>query len=100
MTYEEIGKLAEKVFLAEKERIAARIERAKARDSHKCESPEDGGPCYYYYDPGDFEDWCDNCKYVQPFHIKYVEVAKRVRTAKCQLTRQLNKGVKCQLPKP
>jgi len=32
------------------------------------------------------EEWCDNCKYVQPFHLVYSESVKKARVAKYKLT--------------
>ena len=91
-TYETIGKRCYAWFIAERERVNARIQRAKARDSHKCKGVENGGePCYYNrnFDALKFDDWCDNCKYVQPFHLSYIQAARKSAKTRYQLTRRL-----------
>ena len=104
MAYEEIGKLTVDLFLAEKERIAARIERAKARDGHHCAVEheyfeDDTGACesFCYHPQGwrgeiqPFDEWCDNCKFVQPFHLKYIDAAQKARVAKYKLNRKIKR---------
>jgi hypothetical protein len=102
MTYEEIGKFAYDYFIAERERINARIQRAIARDGHKCvvekeySENETGASASFCYHPqgwrGEllpFSEWCDNCKYVQPFHLAYIASARKAQKARYQLTRRI-----------
>lgn len=110
MTYEEIGKISVDYFLAERERVKAKIQRAIERDSHKClfnekeyEESNTGASgyfCYhgqgygFYHHDFPFEEWCDNCKHVQPFHLAYIESAKKARLARYQLTRRIKSYLK------
>ena len=100
--YEVIGRLARAYYVAEVERVNARIARAKARDSHKCvverEYYEDNTGasehfCYnqYVQNPTPFEQWCDNCKYVQTYHLAYREAAKNAQRARYSLTRVIQR---------
>jgi hypothetical protein len=104
--FEEIGRIAFKYYQAEKERIKARIDRAKARDSHKClfvdrewgEDDTGDYAAFCYHRDGVFardklplEEWCENCRYVQEFHLAYRNAAERTRKAKYQMTRRIRR---------
>lgn len=96
-SYDEIGRLSVDYFNAEKERIKTMIKRAKARDSHNCDchdiyEPDTGyheSKCYHSDLP--FVDWCDNCKFVQPYHIDYIAAAKKARIARYKMTRRIKR---------
>ena len=99
ITYELVGKLCMDWYVAEIERVNARIARARARETHPCEVAdhvwyeEDTGahaheePCWYRTHP--FEAWCDNCKYVQPYHDAFRLAAKKAQVKRWQLTRRI-----------
>ncbi len=100
--YEAIGRLARNYYVAEVERVNARIARAKARNSHKCvveskDYKDDTGAsehfCYNQYvrNPTPFEEWCENCKYVQPYHLAYREAAKKAQAARYSMTRAIQR---------
>ena len=100
MTYEEVGKLAYAYFMAEEERVRCRIERAKVRDAHNCileyEYCEDdtGAHASFCWRSGmkgqtPFEEWCDNCKFVQPYHERYIAAARKAGAVRHQLSRKI-----------
>ena len=101
ITYELVGKLCMDWYVAEIERVNARITRARTREAHPCEvtdhawSEEDTGaheePCWCPYrdKPQPFEVWCDNCKYVQPYHDAFRLAAKKAQVKRWQLTRRI-----------
>ena len=90
--YEDIGKLAVELYNADLERIKAKKHRASARDTHRCRH-EEATPCYYDWRlilrP---EDWCDNCKYVQPFHVAYTVAAHKVSAIKSKINKLIKQG--------
>ncbi len=112
VTYEVIGKITVELFKAEKERIKARIKRAEERSDHKCqhtdreyEEDDTGANAYYcYHRQGyggrsgflPFEEWCDNCKHCQPFHLAYMEAAQKARIARYKMNRRIKKMVEQQ----
>jgi len=93
VSYDDIGRVAFAYYKADIERFNAKHQRAAARTSHLCESEKDIGggdiqpdPCWQYSHPEHFDDWCDNCKYVQPYHLAYTEAVKNARVMKYKLT--------------
>ena len=97
---EDIGKAAITYYQANQKRLKARTERAKAFKEHLCEREVDDGdghfiksPCYYeHYLRLHFKDWCDDCKYTQPFHEAYLKSAQEARVAKNKLTHLIKRG--------
>jgi len=97
VTFDDIGRVAYAYFKADIERFNARKQRQIARASHQCEGekmvfhygiPEpEVQPSLCWQDNPDFNEWCENCKYVQPFHEEFIRAVKRVKVLKSQLTR-------------
>jgi hypothetical protein len=92
---ESIGKLTFQYYEAEYERVKARIARSNARESHKCggemfnyEGDSQSCPCHQQPDLK-FEDWCDDCKFVQPYWLAYRQAAEKARKAKYILSRKI-----------
>ena len=97
VTYDDIGRVAFAYYKADIKRFNAQSQRRIARASHPC----DGEKTVFHYgspepeivkslcwqDNPDFNEWCDNCKYVQPFYESYMEAANKCRVAKARLTR-------------
>ncbi len=91
VSYDDIGRVAFAYYKADIERFNAKHQRAAARASHPCEGEHDIGdghvepyPCWR---SPVVMDWCDNCKYVQPFYTEYMMAVIEARKAKNKLTR-------------
>ena len=97
MDYTNIGIKAVIYYNAERKRVKAKIERTKAFEAHYCKgeiyigdgetSPQ---PCYYN-SRLPFNDWCEDCKYTQPFHMAYRNAAVQAGIAKSKLNRAIKK---------
>ncbi len=92
LDYETIGILALNHYVAEVERFNARNARIQARKTHPCvlESEHHEPPCGINPEPSSIsshrQDWCDNCRYVQPYYLAYQAAAKKSRIARLKLT--------------
>ncbi len=92
VNHELIGRLSMEYYIADCERFNARKQRAVTRREHLCkgehyDAERDGVipmPCHFSGQP--VAEWCDNCLYVQPFYLVYMEAAKKARIAKYKLT--------------
>ena len=105
---EYIGKLAFDYYLRNIERLNAKKQRAIARQSHHCDAYMGGFignddapyPCWHVAQSpsSHLPEWCDNCKYVQPYHLAYQKAAINARVAKYKRTiackNMLAKGAK------
>ena len=65
----------------DKERKAARIKRNEIRYEHPC--AEQSNPCHL--SGHDIEDWCDNCKIVQPYYEDYMSKMRAAIGARLKL---------------
>ncbi len=98
-TWEATGYLCRDWYVAEVERVNARNQRLQARKSHPCilESEHHETPCWYNPRPSSitstYDEWCENCLYVQPFYTAYHKAAKKAQRLRYQLTR----NIKCRL---
>ena len=88
VTLEDIGAAAMEYYIANIEHFNAKNQRATARHDHLCDADpnSDETPCYYDTRLP-FEQWCDNCKYVQPFYLQYIKAARKVAVSKNKLNR-------------
>ena len=96
LTYDDIGRWAQAWFQAEVERVNAKNRHVLARRSHPCifetEHSEEH-PCWV--NPltssltSQLMDWCENCKYVQPYWLSYRAAAKNAQRLRYQLTRRI-----------
>ena len=96
---EHIGKLTFAYYEAEYERVKARDARAITRRDHPCTNEKDsdeGSGIYPCHLDGllKFDNWCDGCKFVQPYWITYREAAEKTRKAKYKLTRKIKALIK------
>ena len=93
VTYDDIGRMAFTCYKADIERFNTKNQRRIARSDHECEGEsyvseiDEVRPLRCHLSNYPVEDWCDNCKYVQPYHEAYIEAAKTARVAKWKLTR-------------
>jgi len=92
INHEFIGRLAMEYYIADCERFNAKKQRATARKEHLCEGEfydserDEVRPLLCHWSGQKLSDWCDNCKYVQPFHLEYMDTVKKARIAKYKLT--------------
>jgi hypothetical protein len=93
---EHIGKLTFAYYEAEYERVKARDARALARRDHPCTNEGYDSeydvvkplPCHGFKDLNP-DEWCDGCKFVQPYWITYRQAAEKTRKAKYSLSRKI-----------
>jgi hypothetical protein len=102
-SYEETGKLTELLYISEYQRMVKKLQLDTMRKDYPCKFVEyefyetDTGSgasfCYRSLNQLKFEDWCPNCKYVQPYYEANKVANNRRRNLRRVLKRKIERIV-------
>jgi hypothetical protein len=100
-----IEQLAITAYITEQDHKMAKQMRAKILSTYPCLADyDDNSKCYNHFINSigkhlDFEEWCENCKKTQSFHLDYRKKAIIANHAKGKLTNTIKKKLtpKCHL---
>jgi hypothetical protein len=100
---EKFGKLTSALYIAEYQRMVRKLRLDTERKLHPCKFVEhefyesDAGSshmfCYRSANPLKFEDWCANCKFVEPYYQFFKSADENASTKRYNLRRVLKRKV-------
>jgi hypothetical protein len=103
MINEKMGELTKNLYMAEYQRMVKKTQLNEQRKTHHCKDVEyeytdsQTGDhamfCYRSANPLKFEDWCANCKYVEPYYQSFKKADDIANKRRYNLRRVLKRKV-------